>query len=62
MTSVDTDAREHQASFDCVLVATNHAAFDYAHGRRDMRSSIVDTRDAMREHSMTPLGERLVLA
>ena len=51
---------ESIASFDCILISTNHAAFDYAmvaeHGKL-----VVDTRDAMRDHHES-MGERLVLA
>ncbi len=46
--------------FDCVLVATNHAAFDYATIAANARL-VVDTRDAMREFH-DELGDRLVLA
>ena len=51
---------ETLASFDLVLVSTNHADFDYAM-IANHANLIVDTRDAMREfHEI--LGDRLVLA
>ena len=51
---------ESVASFDLVLVSTNHSDFDYKI-IADHAQLIVDTRDAMREfHNL--LGDRLVLA
>lgn len=51
---------ESIASFDVVLVSTNHAAFDYALIAKHAKL-IVDTRDAMRDFH-DELGERIVLA
>ena len=59
MASVDMTP-ENIASFDCILVSTNHAAFDYAMVAEHAKL-VVDTRDAMREHH-DAMGERLVLA
>ncbi len=51
---------ESIASFDCVLISTNHEAFDYA-SVAEHAKLVVDTRDAMRAHH-AELGDRLVLA
>jgi len=59
MTSVELTP-ESVASFDCILVSTNHAAFDYAMVAQHAKL-VVDTRDAMRDHH-EDLGDRLVLA
>jgi len=59
MKSVDLTP-EAIASYDCVLIATNHAAVDYAALAEHARL-IVDTRDAMRPWSEA-LGERWVRA
>ena len=59
MTSVELTP-ESVASFDCILVSTNHAAFDYAMVAEHAKL-VVDTRDAMRDHH-EDLGDRLVLA
>ena len=59
MKSVELSA-ETIATYDCVLVSTNHAAFDYELVAKHAKL-VVDTRDAMRAHHET-LGDRLVLA
>ncbi|MAH65126.1 MAG: UDP-N-acetyl-D-glucosamine dehydrogenase [Phycisphaerae bacterium] len=59
MTSVELTP-ERIASFDCILISTNHAAFDYPMVAEHARL-VVDTRDAMRDHH-DALGDRLVLA
>ncbi|MDG1979670.1 MAG: hypothetical protein P8I44_14005, partial [Phycisphaerales bacterium] len=59
MTSVELTP-ESIASFDCILVSTNHTAFDYAMIAEHAKL-VVDTRDAMRDHH-DDLGDRLVLA
>ena len=59
MQSIDLTP-ENIRSFDCVLVATNHTAFDYATIAANAQL-IVDTRDAMRAFH-DDLGDRLVLA
>lgn len=59
MTSVDLTA-ENLATFDCVLVSTNHAAFDYEAVAKHAKL-VVDTRDAMRAHH-DEMGDRIVLA
>lgn len=59
MTSVDLTA-ENLATFDCVLVSTNHAAFDYETVAKHAKL-VVDTRDAMRAHH-DEMGDRIVLA
>lgn len=59
MTSVDLTA-ENLATFDCVLVSTNHAAFDYETVAKHAKL-VVDTRDAMRAHH-EEMGDRIVLA
>ena len=59
MTSIELTP-DSIASFDCVLISTNHAAFDYDLIAKHARL-VVDTRDAMRAHHDT-LGDRLVLA
>ena len=51
---------ESVAAYDCVLISTNHSAFDYGLVA-DHAQLVVDTRDAMRDHHQE-LGERLVLA
>ncbi len=51
---------ENLKSFDCVLVSTNHAAFDYAAVAAHARL-VVDTRDAMRAFH-DEMGDRIVLA
>ena len=59
MTSIELTPANIKA-FDCVLVATNHAAFDYGTVAANAKL-IVDTRDAMRAFH-DELGDRLVLA
>lgn len=59
MKSIDLTP-DNLRSFDCVLVATNHTAFDYAVVAANAQL-IVDTRDAMRDFH-DELGDRLVLA
>jgi UDP-N-acetyl-D-glucosamine dehydrogenase len=59
MTSVELTP-ESIASFDVVLVSTNHKAFDYALIAQHAQL-IVDTRDAMRPYHQE-LGDRIVLA
>lgn len=59
MKSVDLTP-ENIAGFDCILVSTNHEAFDYAAIAKHAKL-VVDTRDAMRPHH-DELGDRLVLA
>ena len=59
MSSVDLTP-ESIASFDCVLISTNHTAFDYELVAKHARL-VVDTRDAMRAHH-SAMGDRLVLA
>ncbi|MBC04293.1 MAG: UDP-N-acetyl-D-glucosamine dehydrogenase [Phycisphaerae bacterium] len=51
---------ENIADFDCVLISTNHEAFDYGMVA-DHARLVVDTRDAMRAHHEA-MGDRLVLA
>ena len=51
---------ESIAAFDCILISTNHAAFDYALVAEHAKL-VVDTRDAMRDHHDL-MGDRLVLA
>ena len=48
MNSVDISG-DNLANYDCVLIATNHAAYDYA-AIAQQAKLIVDTRGAMREH------------
>ncbi len=59
MTSVELTS-ESIASFDVVLISTNHKAFDYALIAQHAQL-IVDTRDAMRPYHQE-LGDRIVLA
>ncbi|MCP4939580.1 MAG: nucleotide sugar dehydrogenase, partial [Phycisphaeraceae bacterium] len=59
MTSIELTP-ESIASFDCILVSTNHTNFDYAMVAEHAKL-VVDTRDAMRDHH-DDLGDRLVLA
>lgn len=59
MKSVDITA-ETIAGYDCVLISTNHSAFDYALVAENAQL-VVDTRDAMRAHH-DRLGDRLILA
>ena len=51
---------ENVAAFDCVLISTNHSAFDYGLVAKNAKL-VVDTRDAMRAHH-DEMGDRLVLA
>jgi len=51
---------ETLASYDCVVVSTNHAAFDWAKIAKHSKL-IVDSRDALRAHH-AELGDRIVLA
>jgi len=53
MTAVNLE-RESLARYDCVLILTDHAAFDYARVAADARL-IVDTRDAIKGESAAPL-------
>ena len=53
MTAVDLD-RESLDHYDCVLILTDHAVFDYARVAADARL-IVDTRDAIKGESAAPL-------
>jgi UDP-N-acetyl-D-glucosamine dehydrogenase len=46
--------------YDCVLISTNHTAFDYGVVAEHARL-VVDTRNAMRKHAGS-MGDRLVLA
>lgn len=59
MHSVDLTP-ENLAKYDCVLISTNHSAFDYGvvakHGKL-----VVDTRNAMKKHA-AEMGDRLVRA
>lgn len=59
MTSVDLTS-ESVASFDVVLISTNHAAFDYELIAKNAKL-VVDTRDAMRDYHGI-MGDRIVLA
>ncbi|RMH27986.1 MAG: nucleotide sugar dehydrogenase [Planctomycetota bacterium] len=59
MTAVEPTP-EALASYDCVLIATAHKAFDYAAIAEHARL-VVDTRDAMRPWA-DALGDRLVRA
>lgn len=59
MTSVELTPANLK-SFDCVLVSTNHATFDYAAVAEHARL-VVDTRDAMRDFHES-MGDRIVLA
>jgi len=59
LTSVDITPESLQR-FDCVLVATNHAAFDWEMIAEHARL-VVDTRDALRQFE-SKMGERLVRA
>jgi UDP-N-acetyl-D-glucosamine dehydrogenase len=59
MTSVDLTPAS-VASFDALLVATNHKAFDYALIARHARL-VIDTRDALRAFEGA-MGDRLVRA
>ena len=51
---------ESVASFDVILVSTNHEAFDYGLIAKHAQL-VVDTRDAMRAHHQE-MGDRIVLA
>jgi UDP-N-acetyl-D-glucosamine dehydrogenase len=51
---------ETLASYDCVVVSTNHAAFDWAKVAKHSKL-IVDSRDALRAHH-AELGDRIVMA
>ncbi|MBM4108250.1 MAG: nucleotide sugar dehydrogenase [Phycisphaerae bacterium] len=51
---------ESVASYDCLLIATNHSAFDYAMIARSARL-VVDTRNAMKAYA-AEMGDRLVRA
>lgn len=51
---------ENIAKFDCVLISTNHSAFDYATLAKHARL-VVDTRNAMKQHAAA-MGRRLVRA
>jgi UDP-N-acetyl-D-glucosamine dehydrogenase len=51
---------ETLAGYDCVVVSTNHAAFDWAKIAKHSKL-IVDSRDALRAHH-AELGDRIVLA
>ncbi|MGP1271820.1 MAG: nucleotide sugar dehydrogenase [Phycisphaerales bacterium] len=51
---------ERVASYDAVLIATDHAAFDYAMLAGHARL-VIDTRDAMRPYTVA-MGDRLVRA
>lgn len=59
MTSVELTAKS-VASFDAVLISTNHSAFDYAL-LADHARLVIDTRNAMKDHAAR-MGERLVKA
>ncbi len=59
MSSVDLTA-ESVASFDAVLIATNHDAFDYEMISRHARV-VIDTRNAMAAYASV-LGDRLIKA
>ena len=59
MHSVDLTP-ENLAKFDCVLVSTNHTAFDYAAIAKHSRL-VVDTRNAMKKFA-GEMGEKLVRA
>jgi UDP-N-acetyl-D-glucosamine dehydrogenase len=59
MHSVDLTP-ENLAKYDCVLVSTNHTAFDYAAVAKHSKL-VVDTRNAMKKHA-AEMGERLVRA
>ncbi len=48
------------ASYDCVLIATNHSSFDYAMIAANAQL-VVDTRNAMRRYA-AEMGDRLVRA
>jgi UDP-N-acetyl-D-glucosamine dehydrogenase len=51
---------ETLAGYDCVVVSTNHTAFDWAKIAKHSKL-IVDSRDALRAHH-AELGDRIVLA
>jgi UDP-N-acetyl-D-glucosamine dehydrogenase len=59
MHSVDLTP-ENLAKYDCVLVSTNHSAFDYGVIAKHSKL-VVDTRNAMKKHA-AEMGERLVRA
>lgn len=59
MTSVELTP-ETLASYDAVIVSTNHAAFDYAMIAAHAKL-VVDARDAMRDYA-SEMGDRLVRA
>ena len=59
LTSVDLTAQTI-ASYDAVVISTNHSAFDYAILAQHA-GLVVDTRDAMRQYR-DEMGDRLVLA
>ncbi len=59
MTSVEMTPK-NIASFDAVLISTNHSAFDYA-AIAEHAKLVVDTRNAMKNHAAR-MGNRLVKA
>jgi UDP-N-acetyl-D-glucosamine dehydrogenase len=59
LTSVDLTP-ESVASYDAVVISTNHSAFDYGM-LAEHAKLVVDTRDAMRSHA-SKMGTRLVRA
>ena len=59
MHSVDLTP-ENLAKYDCVLISTNHSAFDYSVVAKHSKL-VVDTRNAMKKHA-DEMGERLVRA
>jgi UDP-N-acetyl-D-glucosamine dehydrogenase len=59
MHSVDLTP-DNLATYDCVLVSTNHSSFDYAVIAKHSKL-VVDTRNAMKKHA-GEMGERLVRA
>lgn len=59
MHSVDLTP-ENLAKYDCVLISTNHSAFDYGVVAKHSKL-VVDTRNAMKKHA-GEMGDRLVRA
>ena len=59
LTSVELTP-ETVASYDAVVISTNHSAFDYGM-LAEHAKLVVDTRDAMRAHA-SEMGSRLVRA
>ena len=59
MKSVPVTA-ESISGYDCVVVSTNHAAFDWAKIAKHAKL-IVDSREALRAHH-AELGDRIVMA